>query len=124
MAGARSGGVPVFARVEKAARDCRALGRRVAVVASAACLSPCPALPAARRLAHRSEPVSLTLDGVYLVAAPLEDANLENPAAGKEWAWARKKKRLAAADLLAAANAPVPKLKGNLPTRGQSAKGG
>ena len=40
-----------------------------------------------------SEPVSITLDGVYLVAGPMDEGNLDD-AARQEWAWARKLQRL------------------------------
>lgn len=40
-----------------------------------------------------SEPVSLTLDGVYLVAGPLDEGHLDEGAM-REWTWARKQQRL------------------------------
>eukprot|EP00966_Prymnesium_polylepis_P284674 6577025-Prymnesium_polylepis.1 len=40
-----------------------------------------------------SEPVSITLDGVYLVAGPLDEGNLDDHAR-QQWAWARKLQRL------------------------------
>jgi vacuolar protein sorting-associated protein 13A/C len=42
-----------------------------------------------------SEPVVLTMDGVYLVAGPLDEgAAQEDEAAAGEWAWSRKRGRL------------------------------
>lgn len=40
-----------------------------------------------------SEPASITLEGVYLVAGPLDEGNLDD-GARREWAWARKRQRL------------------------------
>ena len=40
-----------------------------------------------------SEPVSLTLEGVYLVAGPLDESDFDE-GAQREWSWARKQHRL------------------------------
>ena len=40
-----------------------------------------------------SEPVTITLDGVYFVAGPLAESDWDEEAQ-KEWAWARKESRL------------------------------